>query len=70
MTAKWIQCTSVSNECLGGCCSMAEHDRYRNQSLVRLTAHLRAENDALRAALHEAVLQVIREAMPRKEGEE
>lgn len=33
-------------------------------------ARLKTENDALRAALHEAVLQVIREAMPQKEGEE
>lgn len=37
---------------------------------VEEIARLKAENDALRAALHEAVLQVIREALPRKEGEE
>lgn len=33
-------------------------------------ARLKTENNALRHALHETVLQVIREAMPRKEGEE
>jgi hypothetical protein len=31
MSAPWVQCTSVSNECLGGCRSMREHDAYRRQ---------------------------------------
>lgn len=31
MSAPWVQCTSVSNECLGGCRSLKEHDAYRRQ---------------------------------------
>lgn len=37
----WIQCTSVSNECLGGCASMREHDAYRQRELrAQLSAAL------------------------------
>jgi len=43
---KWIQCTSESNECLGGCRSMREHDSYRQAQLQR-------ERDEARTALAE-----------------
>lgn len=35
MSAPWVQCTSVSNECLGGCRSMREHDAHRHATLTR-----------------------------------
>jgi hypothetical protein len=39
----WVQCTTVSNECLGGCRSMKEHDRQRHQQLVSEVERLKAE---------------------------
>jgi hypothetical protein len=52
---KWVQCTSVSNECLGGCRTMAEHDRYRD-------AQLRADVGATKSeSLRGAVLRVVKE---------
>lgn len=46
-TGKWIQCTSESNECLGGCRSMREHDSYRQAQLMRERDEARAEVERL-----------------------
>ena len=62
----WTQCTSVSNECLGGCRSMREHDSYRHAQLQR-------ERDEARAALaerqHSATDDVDAEPAEWREGE-
>lgn len=43
----WIQCTVISNDCLGGCRSLEEHDRYRHQALL-------SEGDRLKDNLESA----------------
>lgn len=63
---RWVQCTSVSNDCLGGCRTMQEHDRYRQRHIMvemeekmadaamahaHETAGLRHEAEALRERL-------------------
>lgn len=58
----WVQCTSASNECLGGCASLNEHDRYRHaklkEELLEAEAsaeQFMAERDDLRARNEELV---------------
>lgn len=53
----WVQCTTESNECLGGCRSMAEHDRYRHQQLLAEVENLRPL-----VVLHEDMTRMKREA--------
>jgi hypothetical protein len=56
---KWVQCTSVSNECLGGCRTMAEHDRQRDR---QRDAQLLADVGATKSeSLRGAVLRVVKE---------
>jgi hypothetical protein len=56
---KWVQCTSVSNECLGGCRTMAEHDQQRDR---QRDAQLRADVSATEGeSLRGAVLRVVKE---------
>lgn len=39
----WIQCTSRSNRCLGGCATQEEHDRYHHTQLMDENERLRRE---------------------------
>lgn len=61
----WVQCTTASNECLGGCRSTKEHDAYVNEALI-------AELESLRpmTALHEDMTRLKREAEARAETAE
>lgn len=54
---RWVQCTTASNECLGGCRSMTEHDRYRHQQLMGELENLRPV-----VVLHEDMTRLKREA--------
>lgn len=53
----WVQCTTVSNECLGGCRSMTEHDRYVHRQLTDEVENLRPL-----VALHEDMTRLKRAA--------
>lgn len=54
----WVQCTTLSNECLGGCRSMAEHDRYRHRQLkAERDADLQEQHRKEVGRLEEALLQ-------------
>jgi chromosome segregation ATPase len=51
---RWIQCTSVSNECLGGCANAKEHDRHRHATLTHRAEKAEAERDEWRRQLRDA----------------
>lgn len=48
---RWVQCTSVSNDCLGGCASMREHDAYRLGQMRAQVVTLVEERDRMLARI-------------------